>query len=217
MISSGDYIWRGRPFALQTDGDLWQMFWYVLASRNPNTVKVGWTKGHALSNREYMAQHPDKLIEATHNHRADNIATRAHAHFYNSHVIHLSSTIAQRIDDYVQFVQAVHQVIIRTYLASQKLKQSDAFKLLHPHLAINRTILFRPPPSFAQVVPTQPIECKVTSDMLDRYLHDASVEIRGLAYILTHVACTPAPPGQLGIAWIELLLLSMAAATLNHR
>eukprot|EP00973_Karenia_brevis_P092947 12414807-Karenia_brevis.AAC.1 len=217
QLAQKDSSWRGKDFLLQNDGDLWQIYWDAIVARNPHTVRISWTKGHALENKKYLEQHPEKLQEAIWNNRADRLADRAHDLFFNPNTLVLSSLLADRVDEYVVFIQAVHQIIIRAHFAAVAVRQSVAYKLLHPDEQQHGPKLFVPPPTFLHLACTSPLTCKVTMDMMHAYLTDASKDIQGLVTLLTHVPCEPAGNSIHGHTWLEIMLLAIAWGTSHHR
>ena len=46
-LLNGENLQRKKPWALQNDGDLWQILSDLVASKGPNCIKVTWCKGHA--------------------------------------------------------------------------------------------------------------------------------------------------------------------------
>eukprot|EP00973_Karenia_brevis_P033734 4652308-Karenia_brevis.AAC.1 len=110
------------------DGDLWQLFWGVLCKKGHQSVRISKVKGHA----EYAdVQHdPEKLRLKIGNDRADHIATHTYQATRGSHVVKLSKAYQERFEHYTQFVASVHCIIARMYLAVDKLRNSEAFKLL---------------------------------------------------------------------------------------
>ena len=40
-----------RPWQIQSDGDLWRIFWETLQARGPYSIRVTKVKGHATEKR----------------------------------------------------------------------------------------------------------------------------------------------------------------------
>ena len=66
--------WPRRPYALQRDGDLWQLFHEGLVARGPNSFKVSWHKAHASLDAIYSGA--VRSDHAVHNSIADYAASK---------------------------------------------------------------------------------------------------------------------------------------------
>eukprot|EP00973_Karenia_brevis_P025665 3540850-Karenia_brevis.AAC.1 len=92
-----------------------------------------------------MEEHPDRLEEAQHNDHADRIAKDAKGKFYNPNLIRLSSLFADRTDNYLCFIQSIHRIIVRVFLATQVVRHSKAFQLERPTLEMSKFVHFASP------------------------------------------------------------------------
>ena len=66
------WLWRNpckRPWSLQTDGDLWQLYWEGLLARGPRTIAIRKVKGHATM--QHVADGVATLEEKVGNDTAD--------------------------------------------------------------------------------------------------------------------------------------------------
>eukprot|EP00973_Karenia_brevis_P084506 11729828-Karenia_brevis.AAC.1 len=70
-------------------------------------------------------------------------------------------------------------IIARTYIASQQLKQADAFKVVTPELQAPQPVKFEHLAHYPQLS-FQPICFKANSLLIDKYLQSASPLISGL-------------------------------------
>eukprot|EP00973_Karenia_brevis_P044690 6188490-Karenia_brevis.AAC.1 len=69
-------------FSQMHNGDLWKIFYHVAFKRNCHSIAISWTKGHALSNHEYLHKHPHLKYQAVLNDVVDTIAGRAQYEFF---------------------------------------------------------------------------------------------------------------------------------------
>eukprot|EP00973_Karenia_brevis_P063751 8862704-Karenia_brevis.AAC.1 len=54
----GTCPYNGQPYALQNNGDLWQIFHDILLARGPHSIRISKTKGHAAENATFLAENP---------------------------------------------------------------------------------------------------------------------------------------------------------------
>eukprot|EP00973_Karenia_brevis_P034255 4725144-Karenia_brevis.AAC.1 len=81
-------------FCKKVNGDLWRIFYFAVVSKGHMAVKVSKTKGHALSDHEYLTAHPHLYTHAKHNDRSDQIARAALHKFYHPNLIILSNLLS---------------------------------------------------------------------------------------------------------------------------
>eukprot|EP00973_Karenia_brevis_P055279 7685544-Karenia_brevis.AAC.1 len=207
---------HNKPFfSLINDGDLWHYIYKVILARGADSIRVSKTKGHAYEDREYMESirnDPKQLYDAMQNEKADRIAGAARDHFYNKNVIDLSNLLAERQEAYTKFVHAVHSILLRTYFASQALKEHVAFKAITPELSAPAPIHYQPALNSTPSHTFQ-LEFKVDQTLMNKYLDTTSPTIRGMHKIMVHTTQHRLPTtDNPGITWLELLLLSLAAS-----
>ena len=202
----------GRHFNLCTNGDLWHIMHRQLLHRGPNTIVFVKTKGHALEDHAFLRRHPELRQEAIGNDKADNAAKQARATCFNSHVVRLSDTLAERTGKYTLFIKHVQAIISRVHAASQELGQTPAFNLDPDRrvIAVGVTVQHTAP-----VIPHDlhsiPVQLKASKRLVDEHLTKAGPLMIGFAQLLSHHRFATSPSCS-GFTWMEFLLLSIAAS-----
>ena len=63
---------RGKPFGIQKDGDLWEVWLKAAEAKGFDSIKVGWTKGHAKE-KDIREERSDDYCKRN-NDEADEVA-----------------------------------------------------------------------------------------------------------------------------------------------
>eukprot|EP00973_Karenia_brevis_P013869 1881385-Karenia_brevis.AAC.1 len=145
------------------------------------------TKGHALQHPTYLHDHPHLKQHALHNHAADRYADAARSLFFNPNFIILPQLLSARVEGYVVFLRAVHRIISRVYIASQRIKQSPSFLVANPQFETPQFVLHTTP-TFATQHQSTFVKFKVTELLLQQYLDKAPEYITGFACFLRRCA-----------------------------
>lgn len=108
------------PWGLQTDGDLWLVYFEAILARGPGSNKLYKVKAHATAKdiREGEANHVDKIG----NDKADDAATKGieHLNGMSKHVLEAINWLAERLEKYQKFMQRVHRVIMEVIKAEKE-------------------------------------------------------------------------------------------------
>ena len=102
---------------MQTDGDLWEIFWGAILMRGPGSVRITWVKGHATE--DDIAKGISSIELRYGNDQADLAATAG----TNAHLpglLALSRWAAKRHADYVAFMHRIHKFIVAMCKAEKK-------------------------------------------------------------------------------------------------
>eukprot|EP00973_Karenia_brevis_P033374 4602679-Karenia_brevis.AAC.1 len=116
-------------------------------------------------------------------------------------VIAVAQLLAERYQQYVTFLRALHAIIIRVHKASQELKESPQFRLTRHDLQTTAQVLFVPY-TYNMTLMFHPLELKVDHLLLQGYLDTASPIIHGFAKLLlsTTFAAVPCTSYQSDLA-----------------
>eukprot|EP00973_Karenia_brevis_P049316 6841032-Karenia_brevis.AAC.1 len=106
------------------------MFYQLITQRGPSSVAVSWVKGHA--SQSYIGDDQDIAEQSHHNNIVDAAAKNALSKLNDPNVVELSRAYAQRFELYSSFLHHIHLILCRVYVAYDKLRSSDAYKLLLP-------------------------------------------------------------------------------------
>ena len=73
-LLAGEDLTRRKPWALQQDGDLWQIMDDIIKAKGPQSLRVTWTKGHATE--EHIQQGKSTPLRKLGNDKADQAADK---------------------------------------------------------------------------------------------------------------------------------------------
>eukprot|EP00973_Karenia_brevis_P089378 12392253-Karenia_brevis.AAC.1 len=106
-------------------------------------------------------------------------------------------------------MHSIHDVIARMYKALDKLRNSDAFKLTQNNADKYITTT---PPSFLAAHQGSPLSFKINPNYYNYHYNKSTPMGQGFLTLLRNTKVAPVPVGQVGVTWLELLLLSLAAS-----
>ena len=192
-----------KPLALWNDGDFWVIFNAIVLQRGPHSIWVSWVKGHAK--KDYLDKHPEMLEHVGHNNTADSLADDA-LHLHPPSTIQLSDAYAKRYGDYVNFMHAVHTIVVRVYVAYHKLRNSPAYQLLVPKAPTSIKVVTLDAPGLDLC---QPLHFKATKALFDFQFKRVSYSLQGFMRLLSRMSFMPSTNGP-GVTWLELYTLSLA-------
>ena len=114
-------------WATQRDGDLWKVLQDCLLHRGPHSYSVTKVKGHATE--QHIQQHLATTWTKTGNDHADALATLAveRNHGYATAVV--SHLLSIRSKKYIDFINAIHNIIARLHNAHNRLRQAPAINI----------------------------------------------------------------------------------------
>ena len=166
------------------------------------------TNGHAIAHKTFLIENPHLREEAKHNNIADRQADYARSLFYDDRHIQLSEVLVKRVANYTKFVQAIHDIIYRVYIASQALRKAQLTVTPASNPNVDKWITHAVPEFHHDELP-RPLDVKVPPATMNSYLEGTSDTIRGLAKFLltTKFSFAVTHPG---ITWYELYLLALA-------
>ena len=100
----------GKPWALQTDGDLWELAWEAILERGATSQQLRKVKGHATT--EDIAT--GKTIEADKfgNDNSDEAADRGVQSLGGAGLVKLGNWTTRRHDKYKKFMGRIHKFIV---------------------------------------------------------------------------------------------------------
>ena len=99
----------GKPWAMQTDGDLWQIFWGAVLTRGPGSCAFTWIKGHATD--EDIAKGISNAVNKYGNCQADRTADDGVAS-HRPGLLALCRWMAIRHADYIKFIDRIQRFIV---------------------------------------------------------------------------------------------------------
>ena len=107
-----------KPFMLQIDGDLWEVFWDTIVMKKPNAVDFTKVKGHATDDQ--VQQGKVKAEDTVGNDQADCAADKGFE-LHNDSTRMSANLLAQRQTRYECFITDIHNHIIEAILLKQKI------------------------------------------------------------------------------------------------
>ena len=113
----------GKPWGMQTDGDLWEQFWTALHLRGPGTVCFTKVKGHATA-IDIAAGRATTELAAGNNH-ADTGATRGTDQHLPG-LLSLAEWLSLRHKDYCKFMVRIHKVIVAVLQKEKHIRAEKA-------------------------------------------------------------------------------------------
>ena len=124
--------------------------------------------------------------------------------FYNDNVLNLSELLATRHEEYTTFTIAMHDILLRTYRASQNLKEQPPFQAITPELQ-QGTHVHHHPPSHCTSCKDYHIQYKIDHELLQRYYKQSPPMAGGFHQLFASVIVHLKPElGHAGSTWIEL-------------
>ena len=124
-----------RNWALESDGDLWDLFHKALKAKNTKAIKITWIKGHATE--KMVEQGVTTQANRKGNMKADEIADIG-TKLFTKEVIEMAEKYHARYEKYVSFMQKVATHLVEAYMLHRKLlnyyedsKQSEDAKCTH--------------------------------------------------------------------------------------
>ena len=114
---------------MHNDGDLWEQFHEALISKNPQAVKLVWTKGHAKQ------IHIDKGItniqNKAGNDKADSNAEQGHQ-LHHKTLRDACKWLSNRHKAYTKFMKSVVTHVVEAYIIHKQLEENNiTYKIEH--------------------------------------------------------------------------------------
>ena len=114
--------WPRRPYALQRDGDLWQLLHERVIARGPNSLRISWQKAHAsLDAIYYGAVRSD---HAVHNSVADYAASKGDEACGRVGLVQLCSYHAHKQRAYIKLMIDINMLLTRVMQHDHALRAS---------------------------------------------------------------------------------------------
>ena len=121
LIIDGHIKVSSKPWQLQNDGDLWDLFARIVDQRGRWSIRVSWVKGHAKQ------KHLDRGITTPWrkwgNDRADDIAANKGYKAHPDGLHTLGEHLEERHEMYEDLIHHVHMVIVQTFAEDQRLRK----------------------------------------------------------------------------------------------
>jgi ribonuclease HI len=191
-----------RPWALTSDGDLWEHFEKAVRAKSVSAVKISWVKGHATQQHvdDGVTTHEQKIG----NFHADGAADEATS-LHGKDVCDVASWLHDRAKRYTSFMKDVSHHIIEAYLIHRTLVQRIDEQATTIELDTNKGVPFVPLDYPSSMVPTH-IEAQASVSNFKALCvnHPKATRIESYFSNLDVVKCGP---GSRPITWIELYVL----------
>lgn len=100
----------GRPWPMQTNGDLWKCYWESLVALGPRSVATVWVKGHEKQ------KHIDMRLTAVASKRGNDqgdLTARKGVELVGMHIVALAAWLQDKHGDYTKFMDRVHYYMIQ--------------------------------------------------------------------------------------------------------
>ena len=211
-IIANQNLTRKRPWALQANGDLWQVFEYMVQQRGHSSIKGKWTKGHAKP--QHIADGSSTIADREGNEKADGLADKGVA----EHVLGLSllsEYYAAKHAKVISLAARIHRMMLRTLREEKMLreeadKRQEAERRLSQGTKLPSVLVPNCPnaPNFGTGV------CIEISPIMPQHFvhaydwHNAATVRHFMA--ITQWASSETESDHLGASWIELLALYYA-------
>ena len=118
--SASWWMWKNpykRPWALQTDGDLWQQYWGGLMTRGPGTITYTKVKGHASD--QHIASGEATQSQKEGNDYADHYAGKGKLE-HGAVAVQIAEWGAQRQAGYVLLMEKLQKIIVAVLQAEKQ-------------------------------------------------------------------------------------------------
>ena len=211
-IMANQNLTRKRPWALQANGDLWQVFEYMVKHRGHASIRGKWTKGHAKA--QHIAEGKSSITDREGNDKADELADKG----VGEHILGLSllaQYFAAKHVKVISLATRIRRMMLRT-LREEKMLRDEADKREEAERRLNQGT--RLPSVLVPNCPNAPNfgtgVCIEIAPVLPKHFVHAydwhnSATVRHFMAI-TQWASADAESDHLGASWIELLALFYA-------
>ena len=124
-----------KPWALQTDGDLWKIYRQHAKAKGVNSIKLSKVKGHATD--EMVASKHVKQRDREGSDKADELADEAIS-FFGKQLPELGKRYAERQDSYTHLVANIQCHLVKMYKTRAACRTETG--ALAPHISIRSTL-----------------------------------------------------------------------------
>ncbi len=121
LIIDGNIKVSSKPWQLQNDGDLWDLFARIVDQRGRWSIRVSWVKGHAK--QKHLNRGITTPWRKWGNDRADDIAANKGHKAHPDGLHTLGEHLEERHEMYEDLIHHVHMVIVQTFAEDQRLRK----------------------------------------------------------------------------------------------